>query len=38
MKTWQGSRLKMVGLNVLPTYKSCGLVSGSWKNTERLSS
>jgi hypothetical protein len=38
MKTWQGSRLKMVGLKVISTYKSCGLVSGSWKNTEHLSS
>jgi hypothetical protein len=38
MKTWQGSRLKTIGLKVLPTYKSCGLFSGSRKNKERLPS
>jgi hypothetical protein len=27
LKAWEGSRLKMVGLDALPTYKSGGLVS-----------
>jgi hypothetical protein len=27
LAAWEGSRLKMVGLDALPTYKSCGLVS-----------
>jgi hypothetical protein len=26
---WEGSKLKMVGLDALPTYKRCGMVSGS---------
>jgi hypothetical protein len=28
LKAWKGTRLKMVGLDALPTYKSGGLVSG----------
>jgi hypothetical protein len=28
MTAWEGSRLKVVGLETLPTYKRCDLVSG----------